>query len=164
MHSASSAAQASPISSPLASSNGFKPAHALSSRPPTAASSSSSGAIFALDPTKKKQTAFLRKSKGAVDGGVSSGGGKARCIWVGLPKAFLSLYDFNFSAGGAQADFERLHTSRDFAQAAEILEGYMYVNLNFSLSPSSNCNIETCSPCDAALGKDPLRSSLLQPS
>jgi hypothetical protein len=141
MHIASSAAQASPISSPLASSNGFKPAHALSSRPPTAASSSSSGAIFALDPTKKKQTAFLRKSKESADGGVSSGGGKARCIWVGLPKAFLSLYDFNFSAGGAQADFERLHASRDFAQAAEILEGYMYVNLNFILSPSSNCNI-----------------------
>ena len=137
MHSASSAAQASPISSPLASFNGFRPANALSSRPPTAASSSS-GAIFALEPTKKKQTAFLRKSKEAAGGGVSSGGGKARCLWVGLPKAFLSLYDFNFSAGGAQADFERLHASRDFAQAAEILEGYMYVNLNFLLSPSSN--------------------------
>ncbi len=56
---------------------------------------------------------------------MSSGGGKARCIWVGLPKAFLSLYDFEFKAGGAQADYERLHASRDFAQAAEVLEGYM---------------------------------------
>ena len=125
VHKASSAAQASPISSLSASSNGFKPARALSSRPPTAASCS---AISAPDPTKKKQTAFLRKN---VDGSVSSGSGKARCMWVGLPKAFLSLYDFNFSAGGAQEDFERLHSSRDYANAAEILEGYMYVNSNF---------------------------------
>ena len=65
---------------------------------------------------------------------MSSGGGKARCIWVGLPKAFLSLYDFEFKAGGAQADYERLHASRDFAQAAEVLEGYMWVLL-YSLNP-----------------------------
>jgi hypothetical protein len=110
--------------SPSSSSTGLKPKHALASRPATSTSSSSS-IPFALDPTKKKQTAFLRKSKEGGEGGVSSGGGKARCIWVGLPKAFLSLYDFEFKAGGAQADYERLHANRDFAQAAEVLEGYM---------------------------------------
>jgi hypothetical protein len=119
--------QLSPASATPAMSSSMKPKHVLSSRPPTAASSVSSNTPCITDQPKKKQTAFLRKSKEASEGGVSSGGGKARCIWVGLPKAFLALYDFNFSAGSAQAEFERLHASREFAQAAEMLEGYMYV-------------------------------------
>jgi hypothetical protein len=94
---------------------------------PATSTTSSSSIPFLLDPPKKKQTSFLRKSKDGADSGVSSGVGKARCIWVGLPNAFLSLYDFEFKAGGAQADFERLHAGRDFAQAAEVLEGYMCV-------------------------------------
>jgi hypothetical protein len=121
--------QQSSTSAAASMSSSLKPKHALSSRPPTAASSASSNTPCITDQPKKKQTAFLRKSKEASEGGVSSGGGKARCIWVGLPKAFLALYDFNFSAGSAQAEFERLHASRDFAQAAEMLEGYMYVEL-----------------------------------
>jgi hypothetical protein len=98
----------------------------FASRPVTAASSSSSVHLIS-NPPKKKQIAFLRKSKESGDIGVSSSGVKARCIWVGLPKAFLSLYDFKFSAGSAQADFERLHANRDFDQAADVLEGYMCV-------------------------------------
>ncbi len=114
------------------SSTSLKLKHSFASRPATSASSSSS-VPFLLDPPKKKQTSFLRKSKDGGESGVSSGLGKARCIWVGLPKTFLSLYDFEFKAGGAQPDFERLHANRDFAQAAEVLEGYMCV----CLSPST---------------------------
>jgi hypothetical protein len=123
------------------SSAGLKPKHSLASRPTTSTTSSSS-IPFLLDPPKKKQTAFLRKGTEGRDGSVSSGVGKARCIWVGLPKAFLSLYDFEFKAGGAQADFDRLHASRDFAQAAEMLEGYMCVQLppQPSTQPSTPCN------------------------
>jgi hypothetical protein len=105
------AAPSSAASSLPASSGGLKPNNPVSSRPSTAAASSSS-APFVIDLPKKKQTAFLRKSKETGEGGVSSGSGKARCIWVGLPKAFLSLYDFSFSCGSAQTEFERLHGGR----------------------------------------------------
>jgi hypothetical protein len=149
------AAPSSSVSSLSTSSGGLKPNNPVSSRPSTSAAST---APFVMDPPKKKQTAFLRKSKETGEGGVSSGGGKARCIWVGLPKAFLSLYDFSFSCGSAQTEFERLHAGRDFAQAAEMLEDFMFVLLVFLVCfpsvTSSSCLLRA-----AALGRARRRSS-----